>query len=198
MTKKKNNKCENLKEWTARILPSRERKLLWQWSGLPKRCGRWRETKVASSSTSFYYSASLIDHCLPENSNRCLLIATKRYIKLLLNSKKIYFIGIPRWNMIERRLTLKNKRNTILQIPRMKSAIRTFLMFWDILIRLPMILCALNLNPSSPCNWDTIIIIEVAEVKPDVTGIDIKSTKKPVYEEFHRLKYILRWTNKVM
>lgn len=36
-----------------------------------------------------------------------------------------------------------------------------------------------NFRPSKPFNWDMAIITEVAEVKPTVTGIDIKSTNTP-------------------
>lgn len=38
----------------------------------------------------------------------------------------------------------------------------------------------LNLTPKIPFNCEITIIMEVAVVKPDVTGVDIKSTKKPV------------------
>lgn len=37
----------------------------------------------------------------------------------------------------------------------------------------------LNLTPSMPFNWDTITIIDVAVVKPDVTGVEMKFTRKP-------------------
>lgn len=37
----------------------------------------------------------------------------------------------------------------------------------------------LNLTPRIPFNCDSTIIMEVAVVKPDVTGVEIKSTKNP-------------------
>jgi hypothetical protein len=35
-------------------------------------------------------------------------------------------------------------------------------------------------NPSKLFNWDVIIITDVAEVKPTVTGIEIKSINTPI------------------
>jgi hypothetical protein len=35
------------------------------------------------------------------------------------------------------------------------------------------------LSPSNPLSWDTIIMTEVAEVKPILTGIDMKSSNTP-------------------
>jgi hypothetical protein len=37
----------------------------------------------------------------------------------------------------------------------------------------------LNLSPSRPFSWEQAMITDVAEVKPTVTGIEIKSTKTP-------------------
>lgn len=37
----------------------------------------------------------------------------------------------------------------------------------------------LNCNPNRPLSWDTAIITEVADVKPTVTGTDMKSIKTP-------------------
>lgn len=34
-------------------------------------------------------------------------------------------------------------------------------------------------RPNSPCSWAIIIIAEDADVNPDVTGMEIKSTKNP-------------------
>lgn len=77
------------------------------------------------------------------------------------------------------KLTLKSRRNKMLQIPRAKSGSLVLPMFMHNLYRLSTILVDLYLNPRRPCNWAIIIIIAVAEIKPDVTGIDIKSTKNP-------------------
>jgi hypothetical protein len=39
---------------------------------------------------------------------------------------------------------------------------------------------ALKLSPSKPFSWEQAMITDVAEVKPTVTGIEIKSTNTPV------------------
>jgi hypothetical protein len=39
---------------------------------------------------------------------------------------------------------------------------------------------ALNFSPSKPFNWEQAIITDVADVKPTVTGIEMKSTNTPV------------------
>lgn len=36
-----------------------------------------------------------------------------------------------------------------------------------------------NLRPRSPFTWDAAMMTEVAEVKPTVTGIDMKSMSTP-------------------
>lgn len=41
------------------------------------------------------------------------------------------------------------------------------------------ILADLYLSPRRPCSWAIIIMTEVADMKLDVTGIEIKSTMKP-------------------
>lgn len=64
-------------------------------------------------------------------------------------------------------------------MPRIVSLNRKFPIFWNNLKILSGRFLALYFIPSKRCNWFTIIITEVAEVNPDVTGIDIKSTKKP-------------------
>jgi hypothetical protein len=38
---------------------------------------------------------------------------------------------------------------------------------------------AANLSPSKPFNWEQAIMTDVADVKPTVTGIEIKSTNTP-------------------
>lgn len=42
-----------------------------------------------------------------------------------------------------------------------------------------------NFKPIRPFSWDVPIITDVAEVKPTVTGMDIKSTKTPVEVNDH-------------
>lgn len=84
------------------------------------------------------------------------------------------------------KLTLKKRRNKMLQIPRAKSGNLVLPIFLHSLYRLSTILADLYFNPRRPCNWAIIIIIDVAEIKPDVTGIDIKSTKNPAERERER------------
>jgi hypothetical protein len=38
----------------------------------------------------------------------------------------------------------------------------------------------LKLRPNRPFSWEQAMITDVAEVKPTVTGIEMKSTKTPV------------------
>lgn len=88
---------------------------------------------------------SMSFNCYREREREYKIIIQRKEKKLKLHISS-HDGNILNW------LTLKNKRNAILQIPRMKSGIRMFLTFWNILIRLPIILCALNLSPNSPCN----------------------------------------------
>jgi hypothetical protein len=37
----------------------------------------------------------------------------------------------------------------------------------------------LNLSPSRPFSWEQAMITDVADVKPTVTGMEMKSTKTP-------------------
>lgn len=50
-----------------------------------------------------------------------------------------------------------------------------------------------NFNPSNPFSWETAIITEVADVKPTVTGIDMKSISTPVQnlQKFKRIEFSL-------
>lgn len=55
----------------------------------------------------------------------------------------------------------------------------TFSMFLNVLFMVSIMLYDLYLRPKRPWIWATIIIIAAAEVNADVTGMEMKSTKKP-------------------
>lgn len=52
-------------------------------------------------------------------------------------------------------------------------------MFWYTLTVQSKKLDDSNFKPRRPFNWDTAIITDVAEVKPTVTGMEIKSINTP-------------------
>lgn len=76
-------------------------------------------------------------------------------------------------------LTLSNSR-TMMQVNPKVASHGLVLGIWDhtllIVSRKPF---DLNLSPSRPFSWEQAMITDVAEVKPTVTGIEIKSTKTP-------------------
>ena len=55
----------------------------------------------------------------------------------------------------------------------------TFPKFSKILINVSTKFAAENFNPKRPFSCETMMMTDVADVNPDVTGSDIKSTRKP-------------------
>lgn len=55
-------------------------------------------------------------------------------------------------------------------------------MFCNTFVKVSKVPCEEIFNPKRPFNWETTIIMDVAEVKPTVTGIEIKSISTPVKE----------------
>lgn len=77
-------------------------------------------------------------------------------------------------------LTL-SKRSTTMQVnPKVASHGLTSAIWLHTLFTVSRKPFALNLSPSKPFNWEQAIITDVADVKPTVTGTEIKSTNTPV------------------
>lgn len=96
------------------------------------------------------------------------------FCKDIKNRSKSHFI---RNEMIV--LTLKHNKNKILANPNKVSAnFNSEPCKISFFIRSNMPLLE-NLMPNRFFNWAKMIMSDVADVKPDVTGVDMKSTKKP-------------------
>lgn len=68
---------------------------------------------------------------------------------------------------------------TIEETPRSVSLSLNLPIFWYTFSRQSKKFDDSNFNPSRPFNWDTAMITDVADVKPTVTGIEIKSINTP-------------------
>lgn len=79
-----------------------------------------------------------------------------------------------------KKLTLKNNKNVTQHNPRMVSAFLSSvkcMMRFLIKSKTPWLL---NLIPKRPFICVRAIVKDIADVNPDITGVDIKSTKKPI------------------
>lgn len=76
-------------------------------------------------------------------------------------------------------LTLKHNKKMMLPMPSKASFERALPRFWKNLITLSRMFFDLYFKPTNPCSCATMMITDVADVKPEVTGMEMKSTKKP-------------------
>lgn len=92
--------------------------------------------------------------------------------------------------MHENIITLIPIKAIMQDIPTMVSAISMLPISVTKHFKTPIIPWLLQRNPRTPFNCVKIIITEVADVKPEMTGFEMKSTKKPrknnllIYETF--------------
>lgn len=81
--------------------------------------------------------------------------------------------------LVDATYTLNKTNTTIVQIPNNVSWYRIWSRFLKIAIKESRKLSALPGMPSSDLNWEDAMLIAAADVKPVITGSDIKSNKKP-------------------
>jgi hypothetical protein len=84
------------------------------------------------------------------------------------------------WVKVVLHLTLSKRSTTIQVNPKVASHGRVSGMFFHTSCMVSRKPVALKLSPSKPFSWEQAMITDVAEVKPTVTGIEIKSTNTPV------------------
>ena len=83
------------------------------------------------------------------------------------------------WIKVVLNLTLSTRSTTMQVNPRVASHSRVSEIWfhtWCTVSRKPF---ALNVSPSKPFSWEQAMITDVADVKPTVTGIEMKSTNTP-------------------
>lgn len=93
-------------------------------------------------------------------------------------------MGVRFWYQINlgvkcRLFTLSNSSITIETIPRIVSLELKLPIFWYTFSKQSKKLLDSNFNPRRLFSWDTAIITDVADVKPTVTGMEMKSINTP-------------------